>query len=287
MPRPFTRQTSGIIPTPAATSRPVVPPLTYFWFLVLFGFVVFCLLLFCLCFGVGKLFVGFLWCGFWGVLKIFFVVGMVLWGLFRFLVRECVMADGSVVVAGGGSGESSGVDVLALGRFAAGEFADGGVPEDVAVLATKRFGVPVSVSDVWRAYRGFLSSRYSASPLERQMLLAEEILGLKRDLQEKLGDAPLVSADGRPGPYVQVAATLLQALVKLGDQFERLRVLAREDLDRVDEAQARVLVDLLRVGLLGTVEEVCEAYPDVDEGWLRDVAERNLRRAADEVGGVL
>ena len=265
----------------------MVPPPTYFWFLVLFGFVVFCLLLFCLCFGVDKLFVGFLWRGFGGVPKIFFVVGVVLWGLFRFVVRECVMADGSVVVAGGGSGGGSGVDVLALGRFAAGEFADGGVPEDVAVLATKRFGVPVSVSDVWGAYRGFLSSRYSASPLERQMLLAEEILGLKRDLQEKLGDAPLVSADGRPGPYVQVAATLLQALVKLGDQFERLRVLAREDLDRVDEAQARVLVDLLRVGLLGTVEEVCGAYPDVDEGWLREVAERNLRRAADEVGGVL
>ena len=221
-----------------------------------------------------------------GVCQNFFCAGMVLWGLFSF-VRECAVADGSVVAAGGGSGETSGVDVLALGRFAAGEFADGGVPEDVAVLATKRFGVPVSVSDVWGAYRGFLSSRYSASPLERQMLLAEEILGLKRDLQEKLGDAPLVSADGRPGPYVQVAATLLQALVKLGDQFERLRVLAREDLDRVDEAQARVLVDLLRVGLLGTVEEVCGAYPDVDEGWLREVAERNLRRAADEVGGVL
>ena len=261
----------------------MVPPLTYFWFLVLFGFVAFCLLLFCLCFGVDKLFVGFLWCGFWGVPKIFFCAGVVLWGLFRFVVRECVVADGSVVAVS----EASGVDVLALGRFAAGEFADGGVPEDVAVLATKRFGVPVSVSDVWGAYRVFLSSRYSASPLERQMLLAEEILGLKRDLQEKLGDAPLVSADGRPGPYVQVAATLLQALVKLGDQFERLRVLAREDLDRVDEAQARVLVDLLRVGLLGTVEEVCGAYPDVDEGWLREVAERNLRRAADEVGGVL
>ena len=264
----------------------MVPPPTYFWFLVLFGFVVFCLLLFCLCFGVDKLFVGFSGRGFGGVPKIFFVRGWYYGVCFSF-VRECVMADGSVVVAGGGSGESSGVDVLALGRFAAGEFADGGVPEDVAVLATKRFGVPVSVSDVWGAYRGFLSSRYSASPLERQMLLAEEILGLKRDLQEKLGDAPLVSADGRPGPYVQVAATLLQALVKLGDQFERLRVLAREDLDRVDEAQARVLVDLLRVGLLGTVEEVCGAYPDVDEGWLREVAERNLRRAADEVGGVL
>ena len=147
----------------------MVPPPTYFWFLVLFGFVVFCLVVLFVFWW--ETFCCFLWPGFGGVPKIFFVRGWYYGVCFSF-VRECVMADGSVVVAGGGSGESSGVDVLALGRFAAGEFADGGVPEDVAVLATKRFGVPVSVSDVWGAYRGFLSSRYSASPLERQMLLS-------------------------------------------------------------------------------------------------------------------
>ena len=70
----------------------VLPP-TYFWFLVLFGFVAFCLvafclLLFCLCFG-GKLFVGLSGRGFWGVPKFFLLLVVVLWGLFWFCEGVC------------------------------------------------------------------------------------------------------------------------------------------------------------------------------------------------------
>lgn len=103
--------------------------------------------------------------------------------------------------------------------------------------------------------REIISSRDVWDDVEREKLLLQDIYNLKSRLEKRfddiVGDAKML--DG-----------YRKTLETLGLALERRSRISDEDLAKVTEAQARVLIQLVNAGYQAARAALVEEYPDVD-----------------------
>ena len=117
--------------------------------------------------------------------------------------------------------------------------AEVGISPEAAVLRVREI---ISSRDVW-------------DDVEREKLLLQDLYNLKSRLDKKLDD--IITDPKMLDGYRKTLETLGQAL-------ERRSRVSNADLDKVTEAQARVLIQLVNAGYQAARRALVAEYPDVD-----------------------
>lgn len=123
-----------------------------------------------------------------------------------------------------------------------------------------------------------MDTRTWRTDLQEEALVLMEYGDLLEDVKTRLDSAK--SEEG----YASIARVVLTALKDLMTRLEKRRAGNQADMERVNQAQAKLMIDAINLSMEKASFELQKRYPEVDLGELNQIFHDALPEAVERVG---